>query len=53
MAAVPVRDVSGWHRVVPPAELVVVVTGQNHDRHFVGPLPFLVREILPTARDRP
>lgn len=39
--------------VVPRAGLVVVVTGQNYDRHFVGPLGFLVREIVPVLTDLP
>jgi CubicO group peptidase (beta-lactamase class C family) len=37
--------------VVPRADLVVVVTGRNYERHFVGPLGFLVREIVPALRD--
>jgi CubicO group peptidase (beta-lactamase class C family) len=39
--------------VVPRAGLVVVVTGQNYDRHFIGPLGFLVREIVPVLQDLP
>jgi CubicO group peptidase (beta-lactamase class C family) len=39
--------------VVPRADLVVVVTGRNYDRHFIGPLGFLVREIVPALHEGP
>jgi len=37
--------------VVPAADVVVVVTGQNYERHFVRPLAFLTAEILPAISD--